>query len=193
MINIKYYAVIGTSVIINNWTYCKKVVNHTNLKYKGFKLLDDALKALNCSKYMIKTDKYNKTELKDNPFFLSSPAAPVKFYASMLERTVADYLDSHNIKYKTQYDTLKCINPMTNQILPYDFELPDYKIIIEVQGEQHYSIGELNKTKKELKYQQKKDKIKKEFAIKNGYTFIELDTYSIHTNLFEKELNKYFK
>ena len=90
-----------------------------------------------------------------------------KHFASELERSVAFWLTAKNIKYKMQEDTLKCVNPATGKVLPYDFELPKYKIIIEVQGYQHYATGiDYNKTSGELKYQVEKDEYKKTICYK---------------------------
>lgn len=91
------------------------------------------------------------------------------------ETAVKEYLDKRNIRYKTQYDTLKCINPVTGHIMPYDFELSDKKVIIEIQGEQHRRYIEyFHGTEDGFIYQQNKDKHKKDFAVDKGYTYIEI-------------------
>lgn len=91
------------------------------------------------------------------------------------EFLVLEFLKDNNIKFKTQRDTLKCINPETKRQLPYDFEISNKKIIIEVQGEQHRKfIPRFHITEDNFEYQKEKDKYKKEYAINNGYKFIEL-------------------
>jgi len=91
------------------------------------------------------------------------------------EAIIADYLKSIGIKFLTQRDTLSCINPDTGYVMPYDFELPDYKVLIEVQGEQHRTFVERFHVDEEgFLYQKKKDLYKKEFAIKHGYKLIEI-------------------
>jgi len=71
---------------------------------------------------------------------------------------------------------LKCINPKTNKLLPYDFEVPSLGLIIETHGEQHYrTCGwhyRLNNPKEEFKYLQWKDEFKKQYAIDQGYYYI---------------------
>lgn len=110
-----------------------------------------------------------------------------KHFASGLERSVAFYLTARNIEYKMQEDTLKCINPSTGKLLPYDFELPKYKIIIEVQGYQHYDSGvDYNTTSKELQYQIEKDDYKKQNAIDNGYQFVTITYKDIERKEFGK-------
>ncbi len=91
------------------------------------------------------------------------------------EQIVGDYLKNHGIKYKSQRDTLKCINPETGNVMPYDFELTGKKVLIEVQGEQHKRfIPRFHVSQEGFDYQKKKDLYKKEFAEKNGYRLIEI-------------------
>ena len=94
---------------------------------------------------------------------------------------------------KTEYKIVK--NNKTNYYLPYDIYIPLGEnseingVYIEIHGKQHYEIcfwhnelSKKNKTtpEKELKYQKDKDKIKKNFAKKNG-TYIEIDLRKIKT------------
>jgi len=91
------------------------------------------------------------------------------------ECVVMRFLKEQGINYKSQYDTLDCRNPKTGHQLPYDFELVDRKVIIEVQGNQHKMFSKYFHTSEEaFEYQQFKDKVKREYAIRNGYQFIEL-------------------
>ena len=91
------------------------------------------------------------------------------------EAIIKAYLDEMQITYFTQRETLKCVNPDTGYVMPYDFELPDYKVIIEVQGEQHRSFIERFHIDQEgFRYQQQRDAYKKKYAEENGYTVIEI-------------------
>ncbi len=91
------------------------------------------------------------------------------------ECVVMRFLKEQGINYKSQYDTLVCRNPKTGHQLPYDFELVDRKVIIEVQGKQHMEFTKYFHTSDEaFEYQKYKDKVKREYAIRNGYGFIEL-------------------
>lgn len=59
--------------------------------------------------------------------------------------------------------------------LPFDFYFPNQNILCEFQGQQHYELNnEYWKSKVDLKDRQKKDKIKKDYAIDNGYIFLEV-------------------
>ncbi len=82
------------------------------------------------------------------------------------ELKIEDWLLNHNIKYYYNY-TIKEINNCS-----YDFYLPDYNILIEYQGQQHFSpvniFGGEEKFQKQLLHDEKK----KEYAKKNNYILI---------------------
>lgn len=91
------------------------------------------------------------------------------------EVIVERFLKKNRIPYKTQRDTLRCINPDTGYVMPYDFELTNKKVLIEVQGEQHLRfIPRFHVSCEAFEYQVKKDKYKKAFAESKGYKLIEV-------------------
>lgn len=100
---------------------------------------------------------------------------------SKLQKKVREYLAS---KFKVVNHEYQCTiiarNPDTNYLLPYDNEVVDLKLIIEVNGEQHYKPTSFNfwnngvSPQDNLKYRKKLDKIKKIYAISNGYNFLEI-------------------
>lgn len=116
---------------------------------------------------------------------------------SSYEQMVQNYLNDKNIKFLTEYDcNISPINPKTGRMLPYDNELIDYKIIIEVNGAQHYQNKTIwfGKTEEEQKYhfeyQKWKDQYKKEYAIKKGYKFLELPYWMFNDDTYIKEMEK---
>ena len=156
-----YYAVKNGNRIFTSWVECAKYIKGIhNVEYKGFKTLEE------CKKFLKPPNTLISKALKamGNPSFSSS-----------YETRLAVWLYYHDISFNTQYDTLKCINPDTGVVMPYDFELTKQKIIIEVQGKQHYSLSyDFNNNETDLEYTMKKDKYKKDFAISNGYRYVEL-------------------
>lgn len=93
---------------------------------------------------------------------------------------VKEYLKDNNIEYLEEYDTLKCINPLTNKILPYDIELKNKKIIIELQGLQHTKYSKfLHDNKENYEYRVWKDWYKKSFAEKQGYKVLQITSLQI--------------
>lgn len=109
------------------------------------------------------------------------------------EKEVAKVLDEHGIKYEIQkqFDGLK--GDYYN--LKFDFYIPEYSLVIEVQGEQHiYQIKNMTKTNT-FKY----DKLKKDYCLKNNLKLLELEYFAakLGTKKAIKQvninLNKYLK
>lgn len=55
------------------------------------------------------------------------------------EKKLNEILDKYNIKYITQYKFKDC---RFKKVLPFDFYLPEYNILIEYDGLQHFEIRE---------------------------------------------------
>jgi hypothetical protein len=103
------------------------------------------------------------------------------------ETIVKEFLKEQGIPYLTQRDTLKCINPDTHYVLPYDFQLVNKKVIIEVQGEQHYRfVPVFHGTEEGFKYQQKKDAYKKKHALECGFKYLEIDYKQIEDGSYKQ-------
>lgn len=99
---------------------------------------------------------------------------------------------------KSEYNILK--NPETGRYLPFDIYIECFKIFIEINGEQHYENSDFWHGKDGLKYnkQKERDKLKKQYAKKNGI-YIEIDLRKIKTvekaiaeveNIIKKYFNK---
>lgn len=107
------------------------------------------------------------------------------------EKYIQNYLDKHNIHYIPQ----KKFNDLKDKrLLSYDFYLPEQKVLIEYQGEQHFeSVSFSNKSKSDIQKQQYHDKLKYDYAINNGYTLLEptfnLDTQEKVDEYLYKHLN----
>lgn len=102
---------------------------------------------------------------------------------SYLQTKVRMFLESQFTEVLHEYDcNLKPINTKTGHILPYDNEIPEIKMIVETNGPQHYSVKpfidifrENEKTPEESFMQRKElDLFKKQYAVNNGYTFVEI-------------------
>lgn len=105
---------------------------------------------------------------------------------STLHQKVIDYLRSKEYSINTEHScTILPINPVTKYPLPYDIEVVDYRLIIEVNGRQHYvTMGEKSKwlhgmTSAEYLTKRKKyDDFKKTFAISEGFFYLEIPYWS---------------
>lgn len=77
---------------------------------------------------------------------------------------------------------LRPINPKTQYPLYYDNEIPEIKLIIEVNGEQHYKCidwfyHDSDNPEQQLEYRKYLDSFKEEYAIQHGYNFLAIPYY----------------
>lgn len=77
------------------------------------------------------------------------------------EKSIAAFLDNNNIKYDRQKKFDDCKNKFP---LSFDFFLPDYKILIEYDGEQHFREVSHWGGKEQYDILQHRDKIKTEWV-----------------------------
>lgn len=99
---------------------------------------------------------------------LSGDGCP-KCSESKGERIIREFLTKNSINFKTQVRFSDCKN--INE-LPFDFYIPDKKILIEYDGQQHF-----NKSKGfKFDYStiKRNDEIKNNFAKKNGYDLLRI-------------------
>ena len=103
------------------------------------------------------------------------------------ERKVEWFLKKYKYKYIAQYSYNNCRDILP---LPFDFYLPEYNILIEIDGEQHYrpiSFGCKDKYKildnfyKQLNH----DKIKNEYCKRNNIPLIRIPYYEIQDDNLE--------
>jgi hypothetical protein len=111
------------------------------------------------------------------------------------ENKLISYFVKNNIEYIVQKRFKECKNKLT---LPFDFYLPQYNLLIEYQGIQHYEIitaCNWYKTKQEkekvLKLSKKKDKIKRDFCKSKKIRLLAIP-YTYYDKI-ENILNKFFE
>lgn len=91
------------------------------------------------------------------------------------EELLKNIFNELNIKFIPQYTFEDCINPQTNAKLKFDFYLPEYNILIEYDGAQHYKVsGKWNDTKEKLQERQYRDELKNAFCYKKYLTLIRI-------------------
>lgn len=115
------------------------------------------------------------------------------------ERYIAAALDELEIPFETQkkFDTCRDLRP-----LPFDFWLPDFNILIEFQGRQHYESFDRWGGAKSLQEVQRRDKIKRGWCSENEIPLLEIKTYrKVKSSIIEflsgidktESLNKFSK
>lgn len=120
---------------------------------------------------------------------------------SNYEKTIYSYL-KNDLHYNvlTEYDcNILPKNPSTNRWLPYDNEVVELKLIIEVHGKQHYEVTgftqlrakQINKTYDEvLDYRKQIDQYKKQYAINKGYHYLEVPYWAIDNGTYRVLIDK---
>lgn len=103
---------------------------------------------------------------------------------SRYEKIFKDFLEENNIQYIYQYSLNQCRDILP---LPFDFFLPEYKLLIEIDGEGHYHPCHFNqisdeKAKKTFVITKKHDKIKDEYCANHH-----LDLLRIPYTMFDKD------
>lgn len=91
------------------------------------------------------------------------------------EISVANFLSKRNIDFIREVRFSDCLNPETGNNLVFDFYLPKFNLLIEVQGPQHSEVVTYYKmTPAKLVYQQYKDQFKRDWAKLKSYHLLEL-------------------
>lgn len=98
--------------------------------------------------------------------------------ASNYEEVVAEYLILHDIRFVSQCIFIGCngSNP-----LPFDFYIPKYNLIIEVDGKQHYKKIDYFGNNSSYKKQKEHDAIKENYCKKHKIKIKRIN-YSIFTD-----------
>ena len=100
------------------------------------------------------------------------------------ENQIRAWLNSHNIVYETQKRFKDCVDIKP---LPFDFYLPNYNILIEYDGKQHFEPIEYFGGQESFEYTVKHDKIKSEYCKNNGISLLRIPYFK---NV-EEELNNF--
>lgn len=95
---------------------------------------------------------------------------------SKWEKQTSKYLDDNNISYIYEKTFPDLISHITNKNLRFDFYLTNYNILLEIHGKQHYQAYEHFGGEEKYLKTIENDKVKKEYALSNNFTYICLDT-----------------
>jgi len=123
------------------------------------------------NKYMkIKHKECNRIYTIRSKSLLVSPTSCPYCKMSKGEEKISEYFKNNSIKFEVQYrfDDCRNIKP-----LPFDFYLIDYNILIEFDGEYHYSPRP-HKIFKRYLTQRKNDLIKNKFCRENNLKLIRI-------------------
>lgn len=163
--------------------YCSKVgrknLNEVKEEFKsrGYKLLSDIYintkQKLNyvCEKHpehILSINYKNFSTGEGCPFCKESKG----------ERKIREYLEKESVVFNPQKHFEDLRNPKTGYLLSYDFYLPDYNLLIEYQGSYHDgTVNKINpkkQTEQQLKNQQERDNLKREYAKNHNIKLLEI-------------------
>lgn len=177
--------------LVDEWNYDKNIgISPHNIAYGSTKKV--WWKCKSCG-YEWMTSPNSRTNRSSG-----CPECARHFNTSRLQLMVEKYIENkYGFEILHERDcTIIPTNPKTGYKLPYDNDIcvNNRRLIIEVHGQQHYqvtifTITNANKKgvtpEEEFEYQKYKDQIKKEYAIKNGYEYLEIPYYAINNNLYK--------
>ena len=119
-------------------------------------------------------------------------------HESSFQKEVRLFLENMSYQLLHEFDcNIIPINPNTKQKMPFDNELCEVygkNLIIETHGIQHYELGGWHITRakqrgitpiEEFEYQKWKDVFKREFAISNGYEYLEVPYWTIEDGTYK--------
>ena len=104
------------------------------------------------------------------------------------EREIRNVLENNHIDFKQEYSFVDCKDKLS---LPFDFYLPNYNILIEYQGAQHYEVVKKFGGLDAFILRQKHDKIKMEYCFLNNITLITIPYWEFNNiaQILNQELN----
>jgi very-short-patch-repair endonuclease len=153
-----------------NSCYEKSFASHPKAKYLDDKTINTRLIFKNThTKYSFTCEKGHKFQKQISLINLHSGWCPkcLNKTEQKLQETLSKLYNNLIFQYRINW----CRNEETNQYLPFDFALEDKKIIIELDGKQHF------KQVRDWAFPedtQKRDKYKMRMANQNGFSVIRL-------------------
>lgn len=104
------------------------------------------------------------------------------------EKTIREYLEERDIKFKQEYVFADCRH---KRKLPFDFYIPNYNLCIEFDGIQHFEVRNHFGGNKEFKNTQIRDEIKNKYCKENGIKLLRIPYYELDN--VEDILNEEFE
>jgi very-short-patch-repair endonuclease len=102
---------------------------------------------------------------------LNGQKCPLCENKSIGENLIYKWLVDNLIKFETQKTFIDCKN---QKQLPFDFYLPDYNLLIEYDGRQHYEPIKYMGGILGFEYRKQNDKIKNEYVVNNNIKLLRI-------------------
>lgn len=114
---------------------------------------------------------------------------------SRYEFAFKEYLESIEIQYIHQYSYNQCRDILP---LPFDFYIPQYNCLIEIDGEGHYhpcNFNQINNSKaiEAFKSTKKHDEIKTRFCLENSIPLLRISYKDFKNNNYQEIFQKFIR
>ena len=139
------------------------------------------------SKYLVKCDCGKEYEIYASNLTQGNATSCGCIRESHGENKIRTILIENNIHFINQKSFNDFIYEDTKGKPKYDFYLPDFNILIEYDGEQHFKNIFSWDTDADFQLRQQHDKIKNEYALKNNFILIRIP-YTYYNNIEIKDL-----
>lgn len=128
----------------------------------------------NNSKYLVRCDCGKEYEIYASNLIQGSTTSCGCVRESHGEQKIRELLSNNNIKFESQKKFSDFNYSDTKGKPKYDFYLPEYNILIEYDGEQHFKPIENWNGIEGFELRKKHDIIKNEYALKNNFILIRI-------------------
>lgn len=146
--------------------------NYTGLKF-GKLTAVKRFHLNNITYYMCKCDCGNPNLIRvDSRNLASGHTSSCGCIKSKGERAISDFLSKNNIKFEKEKTFDSCILK-SGAKARFDFYLPEYQLLIEYDGEQHFIISNWN-TQEKLNKTQERDAYKNQWCKDNNYKLLRI-------------------
>lgn len=93
------------------------------------------------------------------------------------EKLIESILENENVRYQRE----KIFSDLRNGKMRFDFFLPDFGILLENDGRQHFQwITKFHRTQQEFNHAQQNDRYKNSFALARGYRLYRIPYWEIN-------------
>lgn len=139
------------------------------------------------SKYLVKCDCGKEYEIYASNLTQGNSTSCGCVKESHGESKIRKILIDNNINFVNQKSFNNFIYEDTKGKPKYDFYLPDFNILIEYDGEQHFENVFSWDTEADFQLRQQHDKVKNEYALKNNFILIRIP-YTYYNNIKIEDL-----
>lgn len=98
---------------------------------------------------------------------------------SHAERVIRQVLDELGVVYFREFKFDKCVSPITNRKLQFDFYIPSKNLIVEFHGDQHFKKSSMMHKGDLFERMQEHDRVKAQFVLDQGIALVTFTTANI--------------